>query len=487
MYPDVYVGGFLAVYTADSSDLYAVDREIMGRALPPDNIIPLNIDHRSKCVVGRVLTIHDCQYGPFCLCKITSKNLFEIMMNTADPSLFDNLQDRSEVEKLLYLISNYIASFSMSSKRINSLDEVDKNYIAHVSLCILGKRLGTVVVYHQELSSVVLPFDALSGTERDAIVAEAKAAEVNQSSWDNEFIEPVPEILYTSLFSQALNTNFIPNRWAELKKQKAVATMIGETYLQASSKASIPAGLQIKGPVENFQDKLGMENNERVSSGVKPPDCVYVPMEYFNKLVGNHHYPPTYHPPQPPPVPQYAQYYGAPSHISPTPNPKFSELESKLDNLLKQFNKPSEVAAPQQPYYEKVITSRGVAFKRVGESSGLKRKLPPICYDDGSDEDDLVFPGEARHVTKPKKSAEKEPAVDNTAIASSLGLIMQTLSGFQSEIQQLKSKTQEAPPEGPNTSKVTSEPVETVDASYVAGIKTHTSNKNEFVKQMMAK
>nr|AAM95778.1 putative assembly protein [lung-eye-trachea disease-associated herpesvirus] len=304
-----------------------------------------------------------------------------------------------------------------------------------------------------------------------------------------------------------------------------------------------------------------MENSERATSA-RPAECVYVPIDYFNALLshrpetsrspGGQFLPPAqrpieYHPhhhhqqqqqpphfsgmaPSLPPTPHHPGYYGhfaGPLQPPPPPpvNPQLAGLENKLDSLLSRLiREPTETGsqpstAPVKttaPYYEKIITSRGVAFKRVGGDAATtrsaKRKLSPqfeavAPVDDDDDDDDLVFPGEGRLPTKVKKPAPSPSVAD---VNSSLNLVNQTLAHFQTELQNLKAQHAAAAvavlpglPEPRSTAppaEPAAPPPETVDASYVAALAAthhhqqpppqqhaHANNKNEFVKQMMMK
>ncbi|AAU93324.1 capsid maturation protease [Chelonid alphaherpesvirus 5] len=533
----LYVAGFLGLYDRGGEERgFRLDREAVRRGLPLTQIVPLCIDHKDRCTVGRVLSVLDAEKGAFCVAKVTSKNLFRIMLETVDPRVFELKPGLSEREKLLLLISNFVPSFSLSSVKVDRPEEADERFFVHVSLCMLGRRQGTIAIYDETASKAVSLFEALSAEEKQRAIAEAVAADEEGRHWDEQFNDPEAAELCACLFSQALNTNFVDDRWEELRKQKRTADISGATYLQASVTEPIIKKDCGKNPSQKMET-VGPAPPLRPTSVPAAPsaatnDYVSVPMEHYHQLLLAQSRPasssaststPYVHSSYGSPCVYPAQFpvSRAPEHSAPgfglgpgyfmQPGPTYgvsgptfpqTGLEAKMEALLKKIESVSNAAARPPPpsssvpgrlYYERVMTNRGPCFRKI--YAGSERPRFAHCFAEEGERGqeteeevpELIFPGEAPPPTK--KPREEERA------AEYLGLLAKTVTSLQTQVEQLK-QTSAPPPvhaEPPSPPPAAAQPAvpcdpPTVDASAAPSVGKNPRGrqlKQKFITAMM--
>lgn len=163
----VYVGGYLALYGMGDEGELVLTREQVARALPPAAPLPINIDHASACEVGAVLALADDDAGLFFVGVINCPQLADTLAGVAHPAFFGaDAPSLTPRERFLYLVSNYLPSVSLSSRRLAPDEEADGTLFAHVALCVLGRRVGTIVTYDATPDACVAPFRRLSPRAR---------------------------------------------------------------------------------------------------------------------------------------------------------------------------------------------------------------------------------------------------------------------------------------------------------------------------------
>ncbi|UWL63375.1 capsid maturation protease [Bovine herpesvirus type 1.2] len=236
----VYVGGYLALYGMGDEGELVLTREQVARALPPAAPLPINIDHASACEVGAVLALADDDAGLFFVGVINCPQLADTLAGVAHPAFFGaDAPSLTPRERFLYLVSNYLPSVSLSSRRLAPDEEADGTLFAHVALCVLGRRVGTIVTYDATPDACVAPFRRLSPRARAALLANAEAARaaLGDRAW------PVPrEALAQTLLSTAVNNMLVRDKWDTVSRRRREAGIAGHTYLQASAVFPLPTG-----------------------------------------------------------------------------------------------------------------------------------------------------------------------------------------------------------------------------------------------------
>ncbi|AVT50753.1 capsid maturation protease [Cervid alphaherpesvirus 2] len=234
----VYVGGYLALYGAGDEGELVLARERVARALPPAAPLPINIDHVGACEVGAVLALADDDAGLFFVGVVDCPQLADVLAGVARPEFFGaGAAALPPRERFLYLVSNYLPSVSLSSRRLAPGEAADGTLLAHVALCALGRRVGTIVTYDATPEACVAPFRRLSPRARGALLAEAEAARaaLGARSW------PVPrEALARTLLSTAVNNMLVRDKWNTVARRRREAGIAGHTYLQASAVFPLP-------------------------------------------------------------------------------------------------------------------------------------------------------------------------------------------------------------------------------------------------------
>ncbi|AII80970.1 capsid protein [Equid alphaherpesvirus 1] len=237
----IYVAGYIALYDMGDGGELTLTRETVAAALPPASRLPINIDHRNGCVVGEVLSIVDDARGPFFLGIINCPQLGAVLATAAGPNFFGELSEGlSEQERLLYLVSNYLPSASLSSRRLGPDEEPDETLFAHVSLCVIGRRVGTIVTYDATPENAVAPFKRLSPSSREELLITAREAQSrlgDAATWHLS-----EDTLTRVLLSTAVNNMLLRNRWNLVARRRREAGIEGHTYLQASASFGITNG-----------------------------------------------------------------------------------------------------------------------------------------------------------------------------------------------------------------------------------------------------
>ncbi|BAP00705.1 capsid maturation protease [Pteropodid alphaherpesvirus 1] len=233
----IYVAGFLALYNGGDSGELVLTADAVESALPPANPLPINVDHRAQSEVGRVLTIVNDPRGPFFVGLIACVSLEEVLEQAASAAIFERRgPPLTREERLLYLITNYLPSVSLSTRRFAEDQRPDATLFAHVALCAIGRRLGTIVTYDVSLEAAMAPFRHLAPASRERARREAAEAELALAgrAW-----APSHEALTRTLLSTAVNNMMLRDRWSLVAERRRQAGIAGHTYLQASEKFQV--------------------------------------------------------------------------------------------------------------------------------------------------------------------------------------------------------------------------------------------------------
>nr|AMB16311.1 capsid maturation protease [Equid alphaherpesvirus 4] len=237
----IYVAGYIALYDMGDGGELTLTRETVAAALPPASRLPINIDHRNGCVVGEVLSIVDDVRGPFFLGIVNCPQLGAVLATAAGPDFFGEMSEGlSEQERLLYLVSNYLPSASLSSRRLGPDEEPDETLFAHVSLCVIGRRVGTIVTYDATPENTVAPFKRLSPSVREELLITAREAQSRLGDMATWHVSE--DTLTRVLLSTAVNNMLLRNRWNLVARRRREAGIEGHTYLQASASFGITNG-----------------------------------------------------------------------------------------------------------------------------------------------------------------------------------------------------------------------------------------------------
>ncbi|QPO25159.1 capsid maturation protease [Bovine alphaherpesvirus 2] len=462
----IYVAGFLALYEGGDGGELALPREVVSSALPPSGPVPINVDHRAQCEVGRVLTIVDDPRGPFFVGLVSCAQLEQVLEEAASAALFERRgPPLSREERLLYLITNYLPSVSLSSRRLEPGDTSWEDLFRHVALCVIGRRLGTIVTYDVSISGAVAPFQHLSTSSRDAAIREAEAASL--ALRDREWA-PGGDALARTLLSTAVNSMMLRDRWSLVSERRRQAGIAGHTYLQASEAFGIwgaePTRAPSGGYKEHARSPRATASPEAGSSGTfssvrvigtplstthmnqGPPAApqarpsgddsyLWIPAAHYNQLVAaqpNHcqqqhmQFPRVSHGgPMGPPYghPIYTPPFYGPGAVAPGVSP----LETQIAALV------GAIAADRQ------ATDRNAAELR--SQRGGKRRRNDYDDDDGSPpryhgRDAPYYPGEGAHIRRaPEQRRPAVPSPDDT-ITTLIGAV----SSLQQELAHMRSQ-----------------------------------------------
>ncbi|ARD71351.1 capsid maturation protease [Columbid alphaherpesvirus 1] len=236
-YPAIYVAGYLALYEGDDGDELTLRREDARAALPPPAPLPINIDHRHNCTVGAVLCLVDDDLGLFFLGKINCPQFVKTLSSAASSEIFgDAEKSLSPGEKLLYLVTNYLPSVSLSSRRLQEGETPDETFFAHVALCLLGRRIGTIVNYDTSVEGAVEPFKRLSPQSKREVISAALEAEtlLGDKIW-----QPSEGAMGRALLGTAVNNMLLRDRWRLVAERRRMAGISGHKYLQASVRTKL--------------------------------------------------------------------------------------------------------------------------------------------------------------------------------------------------------------------------------------------------------
>ncbi|ABF72261.1 HSV-1 UL26-like protein [Gallid alphaherpesvirus 2] len=231
-HPSVYVAGYLALYGADESDELNIDRKDIRAAIPTPAPLPINIDHRRDCTVGAVLALIDDEHGLFFLGKINCPVMVRTLETAASQEIFSELDNLKPDDKLLYIITNYLPSVSLSSRRLAPGETADETFLAHVALCLLGKRIGTIVTYDLTPEEAIEPFRKLSPNSKATLLSQGKETErlLGEMVW-----YPSKNAITKALLGTAVNNMLLRDRWQIISERRRMAGITGQKYLQASS------------------------------------------------------------------------------------------------------------------------------------------------------------------------------------------------------------------------------------------------------------
>ncbi|APO15890.1 capsid maturation protease [Bubaline alphaherpesvirus 1] len=471
----VYVGGYLALYGMGDEGELVLTRERVARALPPAAPLPINIDHASACEVGAVLALADDDAGLFFVGVVNCPQLADVLADVAHPAFFGaDAPALAPRERFLYLVSNYLPSVSLSSRRLAPGEEADGTLFAHVALCVLGRRVGTIVTYDATPEACVAPFRRLSPRARAALLADAEAARaaLGDRAW------PVPrEALARTLLSTAVNNMLVRDKWDTVSRRRREAGIAGHTYLQASAvfplaggeepergraqKGALAGGVCIALPVASGrarQPELPPAPPPAMSAahqaGASPAhplpagDYVYVPTAQYNQLVVSqargaaaaaplpapYFLPPAVAAAPPPPMPGW---YGAaaggaaaapwhPGYGFPPPG-----LESQIMALAGAIadGRRLQAQGADGPGYDGPLDRRPPAKRR-------RYNWEPPRGRGGGDDDEAYYPGEGAPAELPPQH-HRPPSPPQPA-PHALSRLASAVSSLQQEVSQLR-------------------------------------------------
>nr|WKR17707.1 capsid maturation protease [Human alphaherpesvirus 1] len=479
----IYVAGFLALYDSGDSGELALDPDTVRAALPPDNPLPINVDHRAVCEVGRVLAVVDDPRGPFFVGLIACVQLERVLETAASAAIFERRgPPLSREERLLYLITNYLPSVSLATKRLGGEAHPDRTLFAHVALCAIGRRLGTIVTYDTGLDAAIAPFRHLSPASREGarrLAAEAELA-LSGRTW-----VPGVEALTHTLLSTAVNNMMLRDRWSLVAERRRQAGIAGHTYLQASEKFKMWGAEPVSAPARGYKNgapestdippgsiaaapqgdrcpivrQLGVASppvlppmNPVPTSGTPAPappgdgSYLWIPASHYNQLVAGHAAPQ----PQPHsafgfPAAAGAVAYGPhgaglsqhyPPHVAHQyPGVLFSgpsPLEAQIAALV------GAIAADRQAGGQTAAGDPGV------RGSGKRRRYEAgpsesYCDQDEPDADYPYYPGEARGGQRgvdSRRAARQSPGTNETITA-----LMGAVTSLQQELAHMRART----------------------------------------------
>nr|AAG30065.1 UL26 [Meleagrid alphaherpesvirus 1] len=231
-HPAVYVAGYLTLYGAKDNNDLVIDRNDIRAAIPTPSPLPINIDHRQDCVVGAVLALADDDHGLFFVGRINCPLMTQTLEAAASQEIFSELENISKDEKLLYLVTNYLPSVSLSSRRLEPGERADETFFSHVALCLLGKRIGTIVTYDFDVDHAIQPFTKLSDVCKSSLISEAIETEkkIGPTVWN-----PSKSAITKALLATAINNMLLRDKWRIISERRRLAGIVGQKYLQASA------------------------------------------------------------------------------------------------------------------------------------------------------------------------------------------------------------------------------------------------------------
>ncbi|SCL76945.1 capsid maturation protease [Spheniscid alphaherpesvirus 1] len=488
----IYVAGYLALYDmGDGGDL-TLTRDVVGAALPPAaSPLPINIDHKTNCEIGAVLAIVDDERGPFFLGKINCPQLGDVLASAASSEVFGSKSSSlTDGEKLLYLVTNYLPSASLSSRRLAPGDVPDDTLLSHVALCVIGRRVGTIVTYDLTASSVVEPFKFLSKQSRDEILREAQ---ITDDMLAGRMWSPGEEVLARALLATAVNNMLLRDRWEVVSRRRKQAGISGHTYLQASAKfgfgwnndvlteqkKEVREGLSENAALQEHLKKL-TDDTERaivrsdiskhrsnsftcadMSTPPPPPsriqgdgDYMWVPCSQYNQLlngagvarpqstVGSTT--PLIQQPYMQPmqyvgaVPQMQSMYGYVPNASWGSSPLETQLAAFLCAMAADRRASSNQTSTQPPIQQHNYQQTPAAS--LERRSCRKRRADWDLYED--DHDETYFPGEMRDSRQVAGTKAQPDNLAGQSTAKAVGAIsglIEAVSSLQQEIGQLRS------------------------------------------------
>ncbi|BBM13198.1 capsid maturation protease [pteropodid alphaherpesvirus 2] len=463
----IYVAGFLALYNGGDSGELVLTADAVESALPPANPLPINVDHRAQSEVGRVLTIVNDPRGPFFVGIVACVSLEEVLEQAASASIFERRgPPLTREERLLYLITNYLPSVSLSTRRFAADQQPDATLFAHVALCAIGRRLGTIVTYDVSLEAAMAPFRHLAPASRERARREAAEAELALAGrvWS-----PSHEALTRTLLSTAVNNMMLRDRWSLVAERRRQAGIAGHTYLQASEKFRVwgaglealdieaykkpplrspqsaqeldapapPPGSSLSASPHTTPSELPTMNPPATPAPKAPGDGNYlwIPASHYSQLVANQSAvapaPVFGMPAVPPQLPYghshgvhspYPPHYGGgvyPGVLMPSPSP----LEAQIAALV------GAITADRK------TNAAGVESSPRGSNKRRRCDIEPLEYDD-EDRDVPYYPGEA--VPNRALEARRQPRQAPSANATITALVG-AVTSLQQELTHLRS------------------------------------------------
>lgn len=235
--PTIYVAGFLDVYGFPKTEKGLIlDRERLRRCLPLKSVLPLNLEHSDRLVVGCVPGIYDLPSGLFCLGRIHSEPFLSLLDSIYTSSAAaritpsGGLQGELPRSPRLETLHAWLPGLSLSSLQPDvSEDQNPESFLQHVALCALGRRRGTIALYGENIDWLLEKFPALTETEKRDILQSA-------TSWPS----PGPtsgslSAVVDLLVAKAIDASFIKNRMEKLAvDRETVGVDRRSTYLKAS-------------------------------------------------------------------------------------------------------------------------------------------------------------------------------------------------------------------------------------------------------------
>nr|AHM96074.1 capsid maturation protease [Papiine alphaherpesvirus 2] len=466
----IYVAGYLALYGSGDAGELALDPETVAAALPPAGPLAINVDHRARCEVGRVLAVVADPRGPFFAGVIACAQLERVLEAAASAAIFERRgPPLSREERLLYLVTNYLPSVSLSTRRLEEGEAPDNTLLAHVALCAIGRRLGTIVTYDTSLDAAVAPFRHLAADSREILRREAAEAELGLGGrvW-----APGAEALTRALLSTAVNNMMLRDRWSLVAERRRQAGIAGHTYLQASEKFGLwgagpgdprpdrgykrrSPGATDPGPDESdgaprardlpsaAPERLEADMNPAAPGAAAPTPAppgdgsyLWIPAAHYNQLVASH-----------PPGPAFgapaafaplAGVVGAPAAFAPPhpggvyhpgvlfPGP--SPLEAQIAALV------GAIAADRQP---------------PPAAPGKRRRYETERECDHDDRDDAAYyPGEARAPPRfaPDSAGRARRVAPTPGANETIAALVGAVTSLQQELSHMRAR---AAPYGP--------------------------------------
>ncbi|AFR32468.1 capsid maturation protease UL26 [Leporid alphaherpesvirus 4] len=455
------------MYEGGDGGELALPREAVSAALPLNEPVPINVDHRAGCEVGRVLTIVDDRRGPFFVGLIACSQLEKVLEEAASAELFDRQgPPPTREERILYLITNYLPSVSLSSRRLEAGGEPRRGLFRHVALCAIGRRVGTIVTYDVSVSGAIAPFQHLSESSRADAARDAEAAALLLSGreW-----APGTDALARTLLSTAINSMMLRDRWSLVSERRRQAGIAGHTYLQASKAFGIlkdrpeprgeykesargaPAAVVLDGHIGHTASlpqilitpaSPPMNNTPPAAVPPRTPgdtSYLWIPAAHYNQLLSAQQPPPQQQPPAPPshgpqlqqvavpgaypphayvPPAAYAPpLYAAPFYGPGTSGPATSPLEAQLAALV------GAIAADRQASDPRAIKAGKRRRHEYDEDTPAPRYR-----------DSPYYPGEFSP-TRAEPARPRAPTADDTITA-----LMGAVSSLQQEVAHLRNQ-----------------------------------------------
>ncbi|QOD40209.1 capsid maturation protease [Macropodid alphaherpesvirus 2] len=473
----IYVAGFLALYGSGDAKELELTPEVV-EATQPKLPLPINVDHNDNSEVGCVLAIVNDSRGPFFVGLVVCNELEAVLEQAASKTIFERRgPPLSREERLLYLITNYLPSVSLSTHHIGAPETNTSVKFEHVALCAIGRREGTIVTYDVTLDAVLDTFRNLSPTSKERIKRDAAEVELTLvgRTW-----APGTDALTRTLLSTAVNNMMVRDRWSLLAERRRQAGISGHVYLQASEKFKIwgagrdfssdpsykkdpptiscSPGLEHSDqiPASNLDSPINSDlsandiamttNSTTATKGPGEGNYLWVPAAHYSQLIANQSLPPQ--PPQPTFAPQpISMGWVPPNQLQPAPHTHYggpmypnltmgpSPLETQIAALVGALtnDRKSDIGYPTEPgrisnkrkRYDSDYTSR--------EYDRFDREVP-------------YYPGEA----PPKRHPPVHAAVHPAPPPDTLNALVGAVTSLQQELAYLRARPAAVQPQSYN-------------------------------------